>query len=46
MVTHSDTLALRIHPELKQRLIDLARDKRMTPAEAARDALRSYLETA
>jgi predicted transcriptional regulator len=42
--THSDTLAFRLHPELKARLIELARTNRMTPAEAAREAVRSFMD--
>ena len=44
--THTERLDVRIHPDLKAQLIELARLRRMTPAEAARDALRSYLVAA
>lgn len=45
-VTHSERLDVRVHPELKAQLIELARTRRMTPAEAAREALRSFLVVA
>lgn len=45
-VTHSERLDLRVHPALKARLVEVARERRMTPAEAARDALRSFLAAA
>jgi predicted transcriptional regulator len=44
--THSDRLDVRVHPELKARLVELARSRRMTAAEAARDAVRFYLSGA
>jgi predicted transcriptional regulator len=44
--THSERLDVRVHPELKAQLIELARMRRMTAAEAARDALRSFLAAA
>jgi predicted HicB family RNase H-like nuclease len=40
---HSDRLDVRVHPELKAQLLAKARAARMSPAEAVRDALRSYL---
>lgn len=45
-ITHSERLDVRVHPELKAQLVELARLRRMTPAEAARDALRSFLANA
>lgn len=44
-VTHSERLDVRVHPALKAELIEFARSRRMTPAEAAREAMRSYLAT-
>lgn len=44
--THSERLDVRVHPELKARLVELARLRQMTPAETARDALRSFLANA
>ena len=44
--THTERLDVRVHPNLKAQLIELARLRCMTPAEAARDALRSFVEAA
>ena len=44
--THTDRLDVRVHPDLKAQLVQLARLRCMTPAEAARDALRSFLAAA
>ena len=44
--THSDRLDVRVHPDLKAQLIQVARNRHMSPAEAARDALRSFLAAA
>jgi predicted transcriptional regulator len=45
-VTHSELLAVRIHPALKAQLVELARARKMSAAEAAREAVRSYLVAA
>jgi plasmid stability protein len=41
--THTERLDVRVHPDLKAQLIRAARLRRMTPAEAAREALRAFL---
>lgn len=43
---YSDRLDLRVHPALKAQLIERARQRQMTPAELARDALRTFLVAA
>lgn len=42
-ITHSERLDVRVHPELKAQLYEIARQRCMTPAELARDALRAAL---